>query len=182
LQIGCTGWCIVKLSKRMSAVIGSSDFRILPTSSKAKISSVNEVIQLFFSFLTAKNLLQDCERDIIWYRDNFFGKGRLKSIPIIRIVHMNFIATVSVRGPLAISLIKDGDVYKCLIRSTAGSEVSFEPRSCELKRLSVSVSSIKTSFLRRLFGIGPSHANIFLSVSRNIPTQELKVCFTINVL
>ena len=48
--------------KRMTAVVGTSDFRILPTNLKAKISSVNE------------SLLQDCEKDIIWYRDNFFGK------------------------------------------------------------------------------------------------------------
>jgi len=41
----------------------NSDFRPLKTQPGSKITSVQE------------SLLQECEKDIIWYRDNFFGKG-----------------------------------------------------------------------------------------------------------
>jgi len=44
----------------------NSDFRSLKTQPGSKITSVQE------------SLLQECEKDIIWYRDNFFGKGKKK--------------------------------------------------------------------------------------------------------
>jgi len=50
----------------MSVIVGNSDFRPVPTNPNAKIQGVHE------------SLLQDCEKDIIWYRDNFFGKSMFK--------------------------------------------------------------------------------------------------------
>jgi RAP1 GTPase activating protein 1 len=46
----------------MTAVQGKSDFRPELGNPSAKITGVHE------------SLLQECEKDIIWYRDNFFGK------------------------------------------------------------------------------------------------------------
>ena len=46
------------------ATVGRSEFSILPTVPGTKITSVHE------------SLLQECEKDIIWYRDHFFGKGK----------------------------------------------------------------------------------------------------------
>ncbi|KAJ3185375.1 hypothetical protein HDU85_001425 [Gaertneriomyces sp. JEL0708] len=126
----------------MSVVVGNSDFRPLPTNPNARITGVHE------------SLLQECEKDIIWYRDNFFGK-----------IHQNYLALDSPRGPLAISVIRDGDTYKALCRTTAGSE-----------RLSVSASSVSVSFFRKLLGLGPSTSQLMNAISRNIPTQNLKLC------
>ncbi|KAI8827010.1 uncharacterized protein EV422DRAFT_21985 [Fimicolochytrium jonesii] len=126
----------------MSVNVGNSEFRPLPTNPTAKITGVHE------------SLLQECEKDIIWYRDNFFGK-----------VHQNYLALDSPRGPLAISVIRDADAYKALLRTTAGSE-----------RLSVSASSIPTSLVRRVFGLGPSMESLMEGISRNIPTKSLKMC------
>ncbi|KAI8922304.1 hypothetical protein DFJ77DRAFT_18942 [Powellomyces hirtus] len=126
----------------MSVIVGNSEFRPLPNNPSAKITGVHE------------SLLQECEKDIIWYRDNFFGK-----------THQNYLALDSPRGPLAISVIRDADTYKALLRTTAGSE-----------RLSVSSSSIQTSFIRRLFGMGPSTVNLMEGISRNIPIRSLRMC------
>ena len=62
------------------------------------------------------------------------------------------------------SLIKDGEVYKALVRSTQGSE-----------RLSVSASAIPVSFWKKLFGLGPSPETILHAISRNIPINALKM-------
>jgi RAP1 GTPase activating protein 1 len=48
----------------MSVDVSNTDFRIEKTNSAAKITGVHE------------SLLQECEKDIIWYRDNFFGKSK----------------------------------------------------------------------------------------------------------
>jgi RAP1 GTPase activating protein 1 len=115
-------------------------------------------------------LLQESEKDIIWYRDNFFGKGMLINYLFIHSVHYNFLALDSPRGPLAVSLIKDGDVYKALVRSTQGSE-----------RLSVSATAIPVSFWRKLIGIGPSPSIILNAISRNIPVACLTMCKDMNL-
>jgi RAP1 GTPase activating protein 1 len=73
---------------------GNTDFNLENTSLSAKITGVNE------------SLLQDCEKDIIWYRDHFFGKE-----------HINLLASETSVGPLAVSLILDGSTYKALVRS-----------------------------------------------------------------
>ena len=47
----------------MSIHVGNADFKVLPSNPQAKVTGVHE------------SLLQDSEKDIIWYRENFFGKG-----------------------------------------------------------------------------------------------------------
>ncbi|KAJ3013796.1 hypothetical protein HKX48_005516 [Thoreauomyces humboldtii] len=131
----------------MSVIVGNSEFRPLPTNPNAKITGVHE------------SLLQECEKDIIWYRDNFFGK-----------THQNYLALDSPRGPIAVSVIRDADTYKALLRTTAGSE-----------RLSVSASSVPTSLIRRMFALGPSTQNLMEGISRNIPTTSLHMCKDANL-
>lgn len=126
----------------MSVVQGLSEFKVETTNANTKISGVHE------------SLLQESEKDIIWYRDNFFGKP-----------HLNFMAADSQRGPIAISLISDGESHKCLIRTTTGSE-----------RLSVSCSAVPVSWWRNLFALGPTTIDIFNAISRNIPVVSLKLC------
>ncbi|KNC98044.1 uncharacterized protein SPPG_06458 [Spizellomyces punctatus DAOM BR117] len=126
----------------MSVNVGNSEFMPLPTNPNAKITGVHE------------SLLQECEKDIIWYRDNFFGKA-----------HQNYLALDSPRGPLAISIIRDSDTYKALVRTTSGSE-----------RLSVSSSGISIAWWRKAFGLGPSVNNLMESISRNIPVPNLRLC------
>ena len=65
---------------------------------------------------------------------------------------------------MAISLIKDGEVYKALIRATQGSE-----------RLSVSTSAVPFPLWRKLFGLGHAHDAILETISRNIPVGNLKM-------
>ncbi|KAJ3219894.1 hypothetical protein HK099_004540 [Clydaea vesicula] len=148
----------------MSVVLGNSDFKIEAPVQNAKITGVQE------------SLLQESEKDIIWYRDNFFGKGTyypdifvtncLATTLNIYLAHMNFLATDSPRGPMAISLIDDADnTYKALIRATQGSE-----------RLSVSSTAVTTSWWRSLFGLKPLPEDIFAALSRNIPSHNLKLC------
>lgn len=64
------------------AVTGTSEFRVEATYADRRIQGVHE------------SLLQEAEKDIIWYREHFFGKA-----------HHNFLALETEKGPLAISLI-----------------------------------------------------------------------------
>ncbi|KAI8837984.1 hypothetical protein BJ741DRAFT_602438 [Chytriomyces cf. hyalinus JEL632] len=123
----------------MSVVVGNSDFRPLLNSPTAKITGVHE------------SLLQECEKDIIWYRENFFGKP-----------HDNYLALESTKGPLAISVILDGGVYKALVRSIEGSE-----------RLTVEGSAVYQSTHRKLFKLGPKVENLMSAFSSGIPARSL---------
>lgn len=58
------GRCFFRIF-HMSVDCAGSDFKLEKTSASAKITGVHE------------SLLQECEKDIIWYRDNFFGKSNL---------------------------------------------------------------------------------------------------------
>lgn len=139
----------------MSVVVGNSDFKIEQSVPNSKITGVQET------------LLQESEKDIIWYRDNFFGKGFK---PFLILAHMNYLATDSPRGPIAISLIEDGQTYKALIRATQGSE-----------RLSVATTAVASAWWRKLFGMAPSVNDIFSALSRNIPVNNLKLCKDTNL-
>lgn len=48
----------------MSVTLGTSDYKAEASVPNSKITGVQET------------LLQESEKDIIWYRDNFFGKGK----------------------------------------------------------------------------------------------------------
>ncbi|KAI9199796.1 uncharacterized protein BJ171DRAFT_462005 [Polychytrium aggregatum] len=128
----------------MSVLVGNSDFRPLPTNPTAKITGVHE------------SLLQECEKDIIWYREHFVGKA-----------HHNYLAVDSPRGPLAISLIHDASAstFKVLVRSTQGSE-----------RLTVAAQSVPNPWWRKAMGLLPTNESVMQTVSSNIPLQCLKHC------
>jgi RAP1 GTPase activating protein 1 len=83
---------------------------------------------------------------------------------------LNYLATDSPRGPIAISLIEDGTQYKALIRVTQGSE-----------RLSIASVAVPKSFLRKAFGMSPSKHDVFAALSRNIPAKNLRLCKDTNL-
>ncbi|KAI8805730.1 hypothetical protein BJ742DRAFT_818994 [Cladochytrium replicatum] len=126
----------------MSLAAGNSEFHPLATNPNAKITGVHE------------SLLQECEKDIIWFRENFFGKA-----------HLNFLTLDSPRGPMAISFIQDGDSFKALIRTIQGSE-----------RISFSVSAVNIPWWRRALGLGPPWSQVLQSMGRSIPVSNLKLC------
>jgi len=127
----------------MSVDVGKSDFKPSPTSPTAKITGVHE------------SLLQECEKDIIWYRENFFGKP-----------HQNHLALDSPNGPLAISYVKDEEKgYKALVRTTNGSE-----------RILVPGEGIRPPLLRKILGLGPSTSSILNAVKDGLPLNHLKLC------
>ncbi|KAJ3117488.1 hypothetical protein HDU96_006582 [Phlyctochytrium bullatum] len=126
----------------MSVTVGNSDFRPLPNNPSLKITGVHE------------SLLQECEKDIIWYRENFFGKP-----------HQNYLAVESPKGPVAVSVLMDGEVYKALIRTSLGSE-----------RLTIQASAVPLSWWRRAFKIPPSPASLMQAIGAGIPHQCLKLC------
>ncbi|KAJ1340459.1 hypothetical protein BSLG_004906 [Batrachochytrium salamandrivorans] len=124
----------------MSGSVGASDWRILSESPHARVTGVHE------------SLLQESEKDVLWYRDNFLGKA-----------HKNYLASDSPRGPLAISLIKDETSYKALIRSNIGTE-----------RLSIPVNKIKSGTLRKIFGLDPVMENVISAMGVSVPKKTLK--------
>ncbi|KAJ3311815.1 hypothetical protein HDU76_003028 [Blyttiomyces sp. JEL0837] len=126
----------------MSITLGNSDFRSVPTNQYAKITGVHE------------SLLQECEKDIIWYRENFFGKA-----------HQNFLAVDSSKGPLAISVIFDEGVYKALVRSIQGSE-----------RLTIQESAVVITWWRKMLRLGPAIPTLMSAISSKIPYKSLKLC------
>ncbi|KAJ3126478.1 hypothetical protein HK098_007460 [Nowakowskiella sp. JEL0407] len=131
----------------MSITVGNSEFRPLPTSPEAKITGVHE------------SLLQDCEKDIIWYRENFIGKP-----------HLNYLSDSSPKGPLAISILLDADTYKILLRSNLGSE-----------RLSIPKSNISVPFFRKLLGLGAPISSIINLIDKSIPAGCLKLIKDVNL-
>jgi len=125
----------------------NSDFRPLKTQPGSKITSVQE------------SLLQECEKDIIWYRDNFFGKN-----------HANFLGGETPVGPVALSIIKDGNSYKILYRTKQG---------CE--RLGIGTDHVRIQWYRKVLGLGPTLNNVIKAVSANIPIDMLKLCKNPNI-
>jgi RAP1 GTPase activating protein 1 len=80
------------------------------------------------------------------------------------------LATDSPKGPLVVSVLCDGGVYKAVLRSIQGSE-----------RLTVQASSIPREWWRKLFGLSPSIKNVFEALSNNIPAKSLKLCKELNL-
>ncbi|KAI8929244.1 hypothetical protein BC831DRAFT_518847 [Entophlyctis helioformis] len=126
----------------MSATTGKSDWRLMPENINARVTGVHE------------SLLQESEKDVLWYRDNFLGKA-----------HLNFLTPDSPRGPLAISIIKDGGTYKALVRSNMGAD-----------RLSVAANKVKRGAFRKLFGLQPTVDSIMAAMSYTAPIDYLKLC------
>ncbi|KAJ3211224.1 hypothetical protein HDU67_004667 [Dinochytrium kinnereticum] len=126
----------------MSVVVGNSDFRPLQGNAAVKITGVHE------------SLLQECEKDIIWYRENFFGKP-----------HQNYLALETPKGPVAVSILIDGEVYKALIRTSLGSE-----------RLTIQASAVPLAWWRKALKLPPSPASLMQAIGAGIPHQSLKLC------
>lgn len=120
----------------------SDNFIIEEGSKEAKITGVHE------------SLLQECEKDIIFYKDHFMGKD-----------HLNFLAVDSPVGPVSVSLILTEGTYKAVYRTDKGSE-----------RLSCPDSSVPNAWWRALFGFGPTTKSILQTLSSEIPIAHLKLC------
>jgi RAP1 GTPase activating protein 1 len=74
-----------------------------------------------------------------------------------------FLAADSPLGPLAISMVRKGDQYRALVRSREGNT-----------RLSVMHGEVRTTFMRRVFGMGPTGADVLRSMDPRLPTNRLK--------
>jgi len=83
----------------MSFQVGTSEFRILNTSTAAKVTSLQGPLE------------QELEKDILWYRDEFLGK-----------VHWNLLSLESHRGPICLSLVCSNNIYKAILRTGVGNE------------------------------------------------------------
>jgi RAP1 GTPase activating protein 1 len=68
---------------------------------------------------------------------------------LTNVAHQNFLAVDSTRGPLAVSVIKDGTTYKALVRSNLG---------CD--RLTVPTSRVKNTGLQKLLSRKPNLGQI----------------------
>ncbi|KXS10536.1 hypothetical protein M427DRAFT_103485 [Gonapodya prolifera JEL478] len=123
----------------MSISVEDSGWAILPTNRSAHVQGVHE------------SLLQECEKDIIWYRENFFGKP-----------HYNYLGVETERGPIAISIVEGNENWKVLVRTKTGSE-----------RLTVPTKSVPVPFLRKIFGLGPPLESVMQAASSNIPVSAV---------
>ena len=137
----------------MSVDLGKTTWQILPEVEEAKVTGVHE------------SLLQECEKDVLWYRDNFLGKGFH-----IDIAHLNYLAADSTRGPLAVSIVRDGGTFKALVRTNLG---------CD--RLSIPTSKVKNNFFRKIFGLAPTLQNIVDAMGYILPVNQVKLCKDVNL-
>ncbi|KAI8911064.1 hypothetical protein EDD86DRAFT_189658 [Gorgonomyces haynaldii] len=126
----------------MSVDVGKTTWKVLPETAGAKITGVHE------------SLMQESEKDVLWYRDNFLGKP-----------HLNYLAPDTTRGPLAVSLIKDQGTYKALVRTNLG---------CD--RLSVPANKVSNSFFRKVFGLPPKTQSVFDAMGYVLPVNQIKAC------
>jgi len=77
-----------------------------------------------------ESLLQECEKDIIFYKEHFMGKD-----------HANLLAVDSPAGPVSVSLILADGQYKAIYRTDKGSE-----------RLSCEAAAVPTAWWRNVLG------------------------------
>ena len=119
-----------------------SEFEIQPTNPNARVTGVHD------------SLLQECEKDIISYRDTFLGKP-----------HLNLLVPKSDNGPMAISIILDGTVYRLLVRTPLGS-----------LRLSTNYEDVGNSFIRKIFGLGPTPFSVVKSCTNVVPVNLMQIC------
>eukprot|EP00732_Lithocolla_globosa_P005487 Lithocolla_globosa_v1_NODE_5701_length_1199_cov_185.523601.p1 type:complete len:357 gc:universal NODE_5701_length_1199_cov_185.523601:68-1138(+) len=124
------------------SVAPSENFFFEKGEAGAKIKGVHE------------SLLQECEKDIIFFKEHFLGKD-----------HENYLAPESPVGPISVSVILADNTYKAIFRTDKGSE-----------RLQCSVSDVPVPWYRRLLGLGPSTNAKLSALSSDIPVQYLKPC------
>lgn len=101
-----------------------------------------------------ESLLQEAERDIIFYKETFMGKD-----------HFNFLAADTPTGPVSVSLIPSDGHYKALFRTDKGSE-----------RLSCTVADVPTPWWRSMLGMGPTMKAVLQTLSSDIPVTGLRPC------
>lgn len=111
--------------------IGTSDFRILSTHPDSKVTSLQQP------------LVQDLEKDILWYRDMFLGKP-----------HHNFLSLDSYRGPVSLSLVYHKDMYKAILRTGVGNE-----------RFMILEAQVVTSWWRKCMGLAPSNTEVLRALN-----------------
>ncbi|RKP06977.1 hypothetical protein THASP1DRAFT_31215 [Thamnocephalis sphaerospora] len=99
-----------------------------------------------------ESLTQDSEKNIAWFKEYFHGRE-----------HATFLALDSPRGPLAVSVIEDNrSCYRVLIRNTQGGE-----------RVTVPVSAIPTTWIRRLLGMRPTASAALHTIADKVPVDNL---------
>jgi len=101
-----------------------------------------------------ESLLQESEKDIIFFTESFIGKD-----------HLNFLCLDSPLGPVSVSLVLTDNVYKAIFRTEKGNQ-----------RLSTNFSNVYYPWWRRLFGLGPSISSVMTVLSPEIPFSYLKLC------
>jgi len=74
-----------------------------------------------------------------------------------------FLASESPVGPLAISLVRDGEQYRALVRSREGN-----------RRLTALHGEVRTTLLRRVFGMGPTGTDVLRTMDPQLPVNRLK--------
>lgn len=129
----------------MSVSLKRSNYVQLPSSPEVKVNQV--------SF--KGSLLQTCERNVYWIRENFFGHT----------TYYNYFMIDSTTGPFVMSYVLGGDCYKVLISTIYG---------CE--RLSFDTSQVFIPLWRRLFGLGPPLRSIIDVTNYKISERALKRC------
>lgn len=101
------------------------------------------------------SLLQTCERNVYWIRENFFGHTN----------YYNYVMIDATTGPFIISYVLSGNCYKLLISTVYG---------CE--RISVDASRVCEPFWRKMLGWGPPLKSILQATNYKVPERCLKRC------
>ncbi|KAK9718615.1 hypothetical protein K7432_005336 [Basidiobolus ranarum] len=103
-----------------------------------------------------ESLLQEAERNIVWYREHFFGQE-----------HQNYLALKSRHGPLSISVVEDFDKqkYHVLIRTSQGTEF-----------YSLDISCVHNPWYRRYISLPPTISTILRALQYFPDSSKLYLC------
>ncbi|EGG16091.1 RapGAP/RanGAP domain-containing protein [Cavenderia fasciculata] len=124
-----------------------------------RIEGSNDEEPKLFDCTAVPNLLEGVfdlsDNDSLYYRDHFLNKD-----------HLNFLSTASPDNPISISVILDGDSknYSGLVRTSTGNQ-----------RVKVSSDTVKPTWWRRIFRVGPSPYDILRSISPQHTQSNLKL-------
>lgn len=100
-------------------------------------------------------LLQEREKDIVWFREHFYGRP-----------HYTYLTVHSPLGPLIVSLIADPrQCYRALIRSTSGSV-----------RISLPASVITLPWWRKRLGLPATGSTVLAAMTDHLPIKCLRPC------
>jgi RAP1 GTPase activating protein 1 len=110
----------------------------------------------------------------------------MRPIILLKIAaHTNLLAFESVKGPLAVSIIKNGPTYKILVRSSKVIPTLL-PEAVEQiqgsERMVVQYPLVVSqSFFRKLFALGPTMREVLLAASPTLPVISLEKCKDTNL-